>query len=104
MRRFRFTIGGIMAVVSVLAVGFAALKNADETWAGAMFLLTCSMLGLAVVGAICRQGAERAWWLGFALFGWGYMALAFWPSESLPELPTVTVIEVLVSMFHATSR
>ncbi len=104
MRKIRFSIGGLMAVVLVLAIGFAALKNANETWAGAMFLLTCGILGLSVVGAVCRREAERAWWLGFALFGWGYMALAFWPSESLPKLPTLTLIEVLLSIFRATPR
>ncbi len=101
MRKFRFSIGGLMAVVSVLAIGFAALKNANETWAGAMFLLTCGVMGLAVVGVICRREAERAWWLGFALFGWGYMALAFWPSESLPKLPTMSLLEWLQSLFGA---
>jgi hypothetical protein len=104
MRKFRFSIGGLMAVVLVLAIGFAALRNASQTWAGLMFLLTCGVLGLAVVGAVCRREAERAWWLGFAVFGWGYMILAFWPSESLPELPTQALLDVLRSIFLATPQ
>ncbi len=105
MRQIRFTIGRMMAIVPVLAIGFAALKNANATWAGTMFLLTCGILALAVVGAVCRREAERAWWLGFALFGWGYMALAFWQSE-IPslELPTLTLLEWLQSIFRATPQ
>ncbi len=101
MRKIRFTIGWLMILVLVLAIGLAALKSGDETWAGVMFLLTCGVLGLAVIGAICCREAERAWWLGFALFGWGYMALAFWFSEYLPKLPTLTLLEVLHAKFIA---
>ncbi len=74
----RFSIAGLMGIVLVAAIGLAALRNASETWAGVMLLLTCGALALAVVGVVCRAEAERAWWLGFALFGWGYLALAFW--------------------------
>src|SRR5207248_307071 len=47
-------------------------------------------------------GADRAWWLGFAAFGWGYLALAFWSpeayssSEVLPTLPTMTLLKAVV--------
>jgi hypothetical protein len=103
MRKVRFTIGWLMILVLVLAVGLAALKSGDEPWAGVMFLLTCGVLGLAVIGALCRREAERAWWLGFAVFGWGYMVLAFWLSEYLPKLPTLTLLEVLYSKFRPSS-
>ena len=71
MRRFRFTIGGIMAVVLVLAIGLAALKSTSGVWAGVMLVLTYGTLGLAIVGAILCRGADQAWWLGFAVFEWG---------------------------------
>ncbi len=95
MRPFRFSIGGLMAIVLVAAVGLAALRNPSATRAGAMLLLTCGILALAVVGAISRTGAERAWWLGTSLFGWGYLALcwrlarhptAFLPANGLLEI------------------
>ena len=89
MRKLRFPIAGLMAAVLVIALGLAALRNASGTWAGSTFLLTCAVLCLAVVGVVCRAGAERAWWLGFALFGWGYLFLAFWTSF---ELPTMAVL------------
>ena len=40
MRKIRFTIGGLMAVVVVAAIDFAALRTADATWTGVLALLT----------------------------------------------------------------
>ncbi len=98
MRKVRFPIAGLMGAVLVIALSLAALRNASETWAGATFLLTCAVLTLAVVGAVCRRDAERAWWLGFALFGWGYILLAFWTSF---ELPTMALLDAIGSRLGA---
>ena len=75
MRRFRVSISGMMWVVAASAVGIAALRDASGFSLGLVFLLTRAFLGLAIVWAIYRRGADRAWWLGFALFGWGYELL-----------------------------
>ena len=101
LRRIRFSIAGLMGVVLVSAVGFAALRNASEAWAGWMLLLTCGVLTLAVVGSLCRGPDERAGWLGFALFGWGYLALALWHSFSQGTLPTITLAEAIGSQLGA---
>ncbi len=61
--KLRTSIGALMGVVLVAALGFAALRNSSEAWAGSMLLLTCSTLMLGVVGATCRGPHERAWWL-----------------------------------------
>ncbi len=50
------------------------------------------MLCLAIVGVVCRGDSERAWWLGFALFGWGYLFLAFWTSFDLPTMALLDAI------------
>ena len=51
-----------------------------------------ALLCLAIVGAVCCRGRERAWWLGVAVFGWAYLrstdVLYFWlknPVQSLLE-------------------
>src|SRR6184192_4085180 len=94
MSTVRFSIGGLMGVVLVAAIGLAALRNASEPWAGVMLLLTHGVLGFAAIGVVCRRHVERAWWLGFSLFGWGYLALvAFWPWYDFP--PTTTLLEVV---------
>jgi hypothetical protein len=101
MRTIRFPIAGLMLAVLVVALGLAALRNASEVWAGVMFLFTCAVLCLAIVGAICRDGPRRAWWLGFALFGWGYLLLSLW---SKVNLPTMTLLDVIAARLGAQVR
>jgi hypothetical protein len=93
MRTVRFPIAGLMWAVLVAALGLAALRSSSELWAGATFLATCGILCLAIVGIVCRTDETRAWWLGFALFGWGYLALAFWSPHSLPTTALLHMLE-----------
>jgi hypothetical protein len=106
MRKIRFTIGGLMGVVLILAIGLAAWKNANAAWAGVIFLLTCGLLGLATIGSICRRDAARAGWLGFALFGWGYLGLvlASWYDEDIPELPALSLLAAIDPRFGTAPR
>ena len=97
LRKIRFSLARLMGVVLVMAIGFAAVRRSSEAWAGLMLLLTCGVLMLAMVGAICRGPDERAWWLGFVLFGAGYLALALWMSHSGQILPTITLSESMHS-------
>jgi hypothetical protein len=81
----------MMGLVVVVAVGVAALRFASGLWAGVLLLLTLGVLGAAVLAFHERTGAKRAWWRGFALFGWGDLVLAMgpWASEAVaPHLPT----------------
>jgi hypothetical protein len=92
VRTIRFPIAGLMLAVLDVAIGLAALRNASEVWAGVMFLFTCPLLCLAIVGAICRDGRRRAWRLGFALFGWGYLLLSLWSKVNLPTMALLDVV------------
>lgn len=97
-RSYRFSIAGLMGAVLVTAILLAALRNSsEETWGGAMLVFTCAVMALAVVGVVCREGSERAWWLGFALFGWGYLALAFWygHDDHTHRLPTMHWLDTM---------
>jgi hypothetical protein len=87
MRRPRVSIGRLMIVVLVVAVGTAALKAADEVWAGAMLTLTLGLLGVAVLGALFRREGRRAFWVGFALLGAAYLAPTL-VEATRPKLPT----------------
>jgi hypothetical protein len=86
----RFTILGLMGLVLVLAVALAALRDANDPWAGGMILATATLVGLAALGAAGSAGARRARRLGFVLFGGGYFALAFLglSEPNLARLPT----------------
>ena len=92
MRKLRFSIATLMGAVLLAALALAVFRYGSQVSAGILFLLTCGVLCLGVVGIVCHGGAGRAWWLGFTLFGWGYMALAFWFSDRLNELPTTTML------------
>ena len=95
MRKLRFTIGGLMAVVLVAAIDVAAVRSASPTWAGVLSLLTYGTLGVAILGIVFRRGAERAWWIGSFVFGWGYLRLAPWSFSHLAKPPTLLLLEWL---------
>ena len=88
MSRPRISLAGLMGTILVLAIGVAALRDASETWAGVMLLLTLGLLGVSILGVIYRRDARRAWWVGFALFGWGYAGLTLAPWSKPEKLPT----------------
>jgi hypothetical protein len=94
IRTTRLSIAGLMGIVAIASLGLTALRSDSPTWAGVMFLTTCAVLSLAVVGSLLREGKERTWWLGFAAFGWGYLALVFLvPSWS--DLPITSLLDAI---------
>ena len=102
MRRIRFSIAGLMVAIAVTSLAMFALRSASAVWAGAMLLLVSGVLGLAIVGALCRGGTERVWWLGFALFGCGYLGLGLWSENNFGRVATTTLLEYLSSKLDAT--
>jgi hypothetical protein len=91
----RLSIAGLMAIVLVSSIGLAALRSGSSTWAGGLYLLTNAIFVLAVVGAVCRGASERAWWLGFALFGLGYMRGPYFFPSARVKLPTTALLELI---------
>jgi hypothetical protein len=72
------------------ALGLAAWTGASaEMWAGVTLLTECGVLMLAAIGAVCRTSDERPQLAGYAVFGWGYFALARWYSYYEGPMPTV---------------
>ena len=80
MRRFRFHLGTLVILVLLLGVGFAALRESNETWDSSIFSLTLGMLSVSILLAIHRTERRREFWLGFALFGSAYLGLSLVPS------------------------
>jgi hypothetical protein len=82
------------AVIAAPLACVAIFTVTSEMIAGALLLLTSSVLLLAFVGAVCESGLKRARLLGFALFGWGYFILAHWYSFYiyLGPLPTISLV------------
>src|SRR5262245_55425587 len=104
MARPRFSLAGLMGVVLVLALGLASLRFASETSSGVIVLMTLGILSLTVLGVVYRRGAARAWCLGFALLGWGYMVLASesWWDRTIhrPALVTSALLDRLYPILY----
>jgi hypothetical protein len=75
----RVTILGLMVVVALVATSLVALRSTLEIWAGAYFSLTVVLLCTAIPGMTFRRSIRRAFWAGFASFGWTYLVLCFGP-------------------------
>ncbi len=91
----RFSIRSPMAFIVVAAIGLAALRNANDLWAGMLLLLALAPVAIAMMGAVILRGGERYWWAGFAFFGGGYLAVAVgpWLSDTFqPQLGTTQVL------------
>jgi hypothetical protein len=75
MDRRRVSLIGLMGAIAVLAVSFAAWRI---PWlplrTSAFFALVVFILLTATLGALLNRGAS---WVGFALFGWGWLAISF---------------------------
>jgi hypothetical protein len=73
MRLPGLSIRGLMAFVLVASMGLVALRFSTPIVAGNVILMTLFGLGLAILAAVNRRDARRAFWIGFALMGWGYV-------------------------------
>jgi hypothetical protein len=86
----RFTVRNLMGLILGLALAFAAVRNANDYWAGGMLLGTPLLIPTAAVSAAYHTGRRRAGRLGFAVFGALYFTLTFvgYSHQHLAKLPT----------------
>ena len=76
MKRIRFNIANLLVTILVLGVGFAALRESSDLWDNGVFTLTNGVLLISILLAVHRTEPRRAFWIGFALFGWVYLGLS----------------------------
>ncbi len=72
---FQFSIRSLLVAVTISAVGVASLLNANLWWEGGIWLVALGLLGSGILLCIYRQGQQRAYWLGFVIFGGLYLGL-----------------------------
>jgi hypothetical protein len=78
MPRYRISLAGALGIVAVIAMGLAGMRSASSLWTTAAATVTLALLLSAMIAARLLDGLDRAFWAGFALFGWSYLLLANW--------------------------
>jgi hypothetical protein len=85
----RFSIRNLMGFIVAIAVAFAALRGANEFWAGGLVLAVLCLLGYSLLRSIHARGKARAASLGFLILGGGYfLAVRTLPAQESAWLPT----------------
>jgi hypothetical protein len=97
----------MMILLVGLGLVLTSLRHPSDAAAAAVLLMTQATLAFATLAIIYRTREGRAYWLGFALFGWGYLALTWesWLGQSgnRPEMLTSIALDHLGAWFHHTS-
>jgi hypothetical protein len=100
MRRIRFNIASLLGVILVLGVGIAALRESDDLWESGVFILTLAALLISILLAVHRTESRRAFWIGFAMFGWTYLGFALVPSIESRLITTKALAFVRSKVFE----
>ena len=69
----RHSIGRLMAIIGLMAIGLAAMRDGSPIITRVFFTATLTTLALGLLGAIVRRGEPS--WVGFTLFGLGFLAI-----------------------------
>jgi hypothetical protein len=75
MRRLRFSLLGLFGLTALAALACTSLLSASAPWIRVLLTASLLLLLTAVVIAVCRRGLARAFGVGAAIFGWGYLLL-----------------------------
>lgn len=94
MRRIRCSIANLLRIVLFTGIALAALRSGSPLWGSLLFTSAVAAMLVAVVAAVHRRDERRAFWLGFALFGWGYLLLCLVP-EARSQLATTALLDFL---------
>lgn len=102
MATSRFSILTGLLLIGVLGVAFAAIRAATPTWAGAIGSITFFLLLAALLGVGYARGTARAFWVGFAALGWGYMVLSSvpWFSQKTLSLLAIPLSDDIFGAVH----
>ena len=83
MRGLGFSLKSLLIGVGLIAMGTVALVNASRLWVTITGLTTCLLLLTSLLASLLLRGRQRAFWIGFAVFGWGYIAMAYGPYQDV---------------------
>jgi hypothetical protein len=105
-QRFRVSIASLLGLVFLLALAFAALREATVLWAQVTTSVALVAISVAILGGALLRGPARAGCLGFAVFGGMYAAVALGPwfeNDLRPLLITTRLLDELYLRLPATT-
>ena len=95
----RPTLRGLMIAIAVIGVGIAAVILSNKFWAFVLPIFYMTILLTAILGSLFRRGRERAYWVGFALFGGAYATYSLRQNISLdPNTSLRNIIDQPISL------
>src|SRR5262245_13573420 len=96
MSRFRFSIATFLTVVTLLALGLAAMASQSRLATSLAYTAFLVLLAVASAGALLATPPKRAFWVGFGIFAWTYWFVRADtpPARRAATQPIVTAISM----------
>ena len=91
MRRHA-TIGNLVLLMLICAVGFAGLSHPSPIANELIFAASALVLASAALAAVNLPRGRREYWACFAIFGWAYLLLSLTPHGE-HRLPTTRLLK-----------
>ena len=99
MKGFRFSLWSMFLGVAAVAIVCAALVKPTAAWAIAFQAAALGVLTFALLAALVyERSAARAFWIGFAVVGWGNPGLELFPLSELSISDEIS--EWLMDVIH----
>jgi len=104
---FQFRLATLLIAMVWLGIACAALASPTRFWAGVVFALAIFSLLTSVLLIVHRRGAERAFAIGFFVFGAGYLTCLLVIDHQVAtdlfvsKIPTTHAISWLYMQTHA---
>jgi hypothetical protein len=74
-----FSVLGSLLFCFYATICIAALASPSPLTSGVLYAVQMCFLFASILGSIFERAKRRAFWLGFALFGWGFFGLPYLP-------------------------
>jgi hypothetical protein len=101
MLAFRFSMLWLLGLVALAAMILAGLLFASPVVVSIGYTLNFVLLLSALPAILYRTEGRRAFWIGFALFGWSYL-IFIWTSSNTSRLLTMQALQPLHSSMKRT--
>lgn len=79
MSSHRFSTRWLFALIGLCALVAAGLSNPSIFWGAFFFSLAILIVSIGLLGTIFTRDEQRAYWIGFVMFGAGYLFLMYCP-------------------------